>query len=673
MGINLNDLQSVTRQAIGEMLTSDFRPDDPWKEPLRHPSCAINPRQSSPTLACASHGYWKILICDQYCRDIIALLFTLSELREFGVTLYLELHSPRQPVSQAPAAYFLLPTQKNVECVVEDVLCRKYAHFDLNMCGSTSEATLHFLSKQLSPLATIVHLTLRDWPLQFFPLESHLFSLESSPSMPPIKIQPGFTLPSFFVEEVCAGLKSLIQLLGVVPYISSFSAGPSRQLAEALAQDIHDTVNTYSSCSPLTLGARPVMLILDRCFDLITPLLEPFSYGGLLVDTLEMRLKKVRIEEKSLNPGQSDSISKNDPKSIQVSRQDKFWETYGRRSFSEVCEALETALAAFQVEKKNLTRSTEEDIKILLERAPQMAEEKRVLESHTTLSHAILEQVRRREIDKAHRVEKLIIQSIRERSKSLEGLAFKELDDLIISSHSDRTWEDRLRTLSLYALYVEQVHPAPSCLRKENTTNDLTRAFYFSYLQKACENLNALFPMKAKRTAAILAFLKENRTLPLVYETSERASLGKETSYSTWFDRVLSSAVHNIAKTFVPKHEKGLLPLTRLVEAVLMKDFDPQDQEKQSLLDLETSTPHYERQKLLEVLQTTDPLTTKNETLVKQPLTCCVVCILGGLTYEEYYNLREWNLEPNNAYKYVFLGGTEILTGKSFLHRISSL
>eukprot|EP01031_Cornospumella_fuschlensis_P048788 gene48788-59738_t len=63
---------------------------------------------------------WKVLIYDQDCRDIISPLLNVGALRQKGVTLHLLLHADREAIPDAPAVYFIRPTEANLKRVVED-------------------------------------------------------------------------------------------------------------------------------------------------------------------------------------------------------------------------------------------------------------------------------------------------------------------------------------------------------------------------------------------------------------------------------------------------------------------------------------------------------------------------------------------------------------------------
>ncbi|KAJ3657309.1 hypothetical protein Zmor_009124 [Zophobas morio] len=58
------------------------------------------------TKLAASEPKWKVLIYDSVGQDIISVLISVKELRELGVTLFVQLHSDRDPIPEVPANSF---------------------------------------------------------------------------------------------------------------------------------------------------------------------------------------------------------------------------------------------------------------------------------------------------------------------------------------------------------------------------------------------------------------------------------------------------------------------------------------------------------------------------------------------------------------------------------------
>eukprot|EP00179_Madagascaria_erythrocladioides_P029795 CAMPEP_0198354152 /NCGR_PEP_ID=MMETSP1450-20131203/114208_1 /TAXON_ID=753684 ORGANISM="Madagascaria erythrocladiodes, Strain CCMP3234" /NCGR_SAMPLE_ID=MMETSP1450 /ASSEMBLY_ACC=CAM_ASM_001115 /LENGTH=124 /DNA_ID=CAMNT_0044060385 /DNA_START=20 /DNA_END=391 /DNA_ORIENTATION=+ len=89
---------------------------------------------------------WKVLVYDERCRDVIAPLMNVGQLREQGVTLHMGLHAQRLPVPDVPAVYFVEPTADNVRRIAADCRARLYDTVYVNFAGHTRRALLEQLA-----------------------------------------------------------------------------------------------------------------------------------------------------------------------------------------------------------------------------------------------------------------------------------------------------------------------------------------------------------------------------------------------------------------------------------------------------------------------------------------------------------------------------------------------
>lgn len=104
---------------------------------------------------CSSAGEepsaWKLLILDPTSQRILSPLLKVNDLREEGVTLYMQLHSERQPISDVPAVYFVEPTPDNVARIIRDVNEQLYDSFYLNFTTSLPRSLLEELAYNTVP------------------------------------------------------------------------------------------------------------------------------------------------------------------------------------------------------------------------------------------------------------------------------------------------------------------------------------------------------------------------------------------------------------------------------------------------------------------------------------------------------------------------------------------
>ena len=94
-----------------------------------------------------SDSTWKILVFDEYGRDIIAPLLTVKELRECGVTLNLLVADKRDPIPDVPVVYFVMPTKENIDLISQDCKNHMYEKFYINFITAVSRQLLEDLAQ----------------------------------------------------------------------------------------------------------------------------------------------------------------------------------------------------------------------------------------------------------------------------------------------------------------------------------------------------------------------------------------------------------------------------------------------------------------------------------------------------------------------------------------------
>ena len=90
---------------------------------------------------------WKVLIYDKTGQDILGPLLSVKELRDLGVTLHLMLHSARDCIPDAPAVYFCLPTDDNIQRMCQDMANQLYGGYYYNFISPVNRAKLEDLAR----------------------------------------------------------------------------------------------------------------------------------------------------------------------------------------------------------------------------------------------------------------------------------------------------------------------------------------------------------------------------------------------------------------------------------------------------------------------------------------------------------------------------------------------
>jgi hypothetical protein len=243
-------------------------------------------------------------VYDEDCRDIISPLMNIAALRQKGVTLHLVLNSEREPITDAPAAYFVRPTEDNLKRIAEDCGKKLYRSFFLNFVTKIERAQLEKFARDLvANNAVSLVSKVYDQYLDLISLESNLFTLNirnsfiayNEPTLSEIQIKS-------FINRMSYGLLSMVRLLGTVPIIRASRGGAAEMLAYELNNMIKEhlsqrglTQSVFAEC--LSSDNRPPLLILfDRTSDMSPPFLHTSTYQALIDDLLDHKLNRVTIE-----------------------------------------------------------------------------------------------------------------------------------------------------------------------------------------------------------------------------------------------------------------------------------------------------------------------------------------------------------------------------------------
>jgi len=262
--------------------------------------------------------WWKILIYDDYCQDILSPLFPVEELRRQGITLHLSLHKPRQPVSDAPAVYFVTPTKENITRICEDCTNKLYDSYHINFSSSISRELLEELATNTLKSDSIKQVArVYDQFMNFVSLEDNLFMTRHNGSYFDFhnpRVSDSDAINN--ITKTVDSLFSVVAALGKVPIIQcpGKRGDAAEQIAKKLDEKLRDHLSsvanlfTEAPTTPRGLGSntpmatssfqRPVLIILDRNVDLSVMMAHAWSYQALVHDLFNMQLNSVKVKSK---------------------------------------------------------------------------------------------------------------------------------------------------------------------------------------------------------------------------------------------------------------------------------------------------------------------------------------------------------------------------------------
>ena len=642
----------------------------------------------------SAHNQWKVLIYDRTCRSIISPLLSVSDLRRKGVTLHLLIDSDREPIPDVPAVYFVEPTRANISIIAQDCALGLYKSAYLNFVTRLDRSLLEEFARLVVQSNSVNRVALvYDQYLDYVCLERNLFTLNKHNSY--VLYNDSTTTESQMEKamlDVANGLLSVISTIGQLPVIRCARGGAPEMVARMLMSMISDRPMLFDRNKGRTGAAgasgaahrRPLMVIMDRNADLITPVQHTSTYQALIDDVLRHRANRVEFEAKTEDQnGRVRMI----PKRFDLDAdEDPF---YSRHKFNPFPEAIESNGAELQ----NVTAKTEEirskaiggnernihgggstifganesfpsgtsDLATAVDSLPALIERKRQLEVHTSILQAVMTEVASRDIPQFYELESALAMGA---CKNDLAKAKRDVIELVGDSAKGNV-ADKIRLVVVYCLATtapgsdvdEVLGNLSESLKRMGSSGTPSQRLEGGEEQKLSQGLSAIEYLKRLRSMNVISTMSDQLS---AMDESSYAGVGSPASgdmLSTLMKSATNQATGLLAKATervssmlgkIHKHH-----VTCVVENLVNQKPGTEDDEY-LYLDPRISSKGGEVN-LAEIRQ-----------ICRAPVGEIVAFVVGPGSYSEHANLNQ--TLPNVIY-----GATEICSAEGFLQQLGSL
>ncbi|KAK0636302.1 Sec1-like protein [Bombardia bombarda] len=414
---------------------------------------------------------WKVLIFDDFGRDVIAPILSVSDLRSLGVTLHLHISTSRVAIPDVPAIYLVEPTTANLQTITNDLQKGLYSSAYINLLSSIPRPLLEDFAAQTAVAGTSEQIAqIYDQYLNFIVTEPDLFSLGMQKERTYWALNSAKTQDEELdrvVDRIVSGLFSVVVTLGVIPIIRCPRGAAAEMIAAKLDRKLRDHIlnskdNLFSaqarpaSSVAGTPTSRPVLIILDRNVDLIPMLSHSWTYQSLCFDIFKSELNKITVETPIDTNNPAKGTTK---KSYDLAANDFFWAKNACLPFPQVADNIDTELTKYKEEADAITKKTgvtdlenyEDDhsagaqhLKAAMTALPELQKRKATLDIHMNILAAILTAIQSRQLDNLYQLE----ENIAKQTKA-QLLELIKTDDKGLPT-------DKLRLFIIWFLSTEQ-------------------------------------------------------------------------------------------------------------------------------------------------------------------------------------------------------------------------
>ncbi|XP_064311712.1 syntaxin-binding protein 3 [Phalacrocorax carbo] len=294
---------------------------------------------------CRKEEEWKIILLDDYTTKLLSLCCRMTDLLSEGITVVENVYKNREPVPHMKAIYFITPTKKSVDGLIDDFITRSSSRYKAAYVYFTDFCPDNLFNKIKSSCAKSIR-RCKEINISFFPCESQVFTLNVpdafyrcySPTLEKTKDKDA--VMQVMAEQIVTLCATLDENPGV-----RYKSGPSDK-ASKLAQLVEKNLENYYKTdekSQIKAKTHSQLIIIDRGFDPVSTVLHELTFQAMAYDLLPIENDTYKYKTEGPAGKEREAILEED---------DELWVKIRHKHIADVIEEIPKLLKKVSSKRK---------------------------------------------------------------------------------------------------------------------------------------------------------------------------------------------------------------------------------------------------------------------------------------------------------------------------------